>query len=149
MRSHLLQLCLTVCNPVECRLPSSSLYGILQARTLEWIAGAPPGDLPNPGTEPESPASPPLQADSLPLSHWGNPKILRSILNLKDHISHVGFCALTILPNYFSRFEGENNTANLVFAGSFAPLNSDQCKEIEENNRMGETRNLFKKIRDT
>ena len=26
---------------------------------------------------------------------------------------------------------------------------SDQCKEIEENNRMGETRNLFKKIRDT
>ena len=29
--------------------------------------------------------------------------------------------------------------------GSF----SDQCKEIEENNRMGKTRDLFKKIRDT
>ena len=26
---------------------------------------------------------------------------------------------------------------------------SDQCREIEENNRMGKTRNLFKKIRDT
>ena len=26
---------------------------------------------------------------------------------------------------------------------------SDPCKEIEENNRMGKTRNLFKKIRDT
>ena len=26
---------------------------------------------------------------------------------------------------------------------------SDQCKEIEENNRMGKTRNLLKKIRDT
>ena len=26
---------------------------------------------------------------------------------------------------------------------------SDQCKEIEENNRMGKTRGLFKKIRDT
>ena len=26
---------------------------------------------------------------------------------------------------------------------------SDQCKEIEENNRMGNTRDLFKKIRDT
>ena len=26
---------------------------------------------------------------------------------------------------------------------------SDQCKEIEENNRMGKTRELFKKIRDT
>ena len=28
-------------------------------------------------------------------------------------------------------------------------LHSDQCKEIEENNRMGKTRDLFKKIRDT
>ena len=26
---------------------------------------------------------------------------------------------------------------------------SDQCKEIEENNRMGKTRDLFKNIRDT
>ena len=26
---------------------------------------------------------------------------------------------------------------------------SDQCEEIEENNRMGKTRDLFKKIRDT
>ena len=25
----------------------------------------------------------------------------------------------------------------------------DQCKEVEENNRMGKTRDLFKKIRDT
>ena len=29
------------------------------------------------------------------------------------------------------------------------PFLSDQCKEIEENNRMGKTRDLFKKIRDT
>ena len=28
-------------------------------------------------------------------------------------------------------------------------LLTDQCKEIEENNRMGKTRGLFKKIRDT
>ena len=28
-------------------------------------------------------------------------------------------------------------------------LISDQCKEIEENNRMGKTRDFFKKIRDT
>ena len=26
---------------------------------------------------------------------------------------------------------------------------SDQCKEIQENNRMGKTRDIFKKIRDT
>ena len=29
------------------------------------------------------------------------------------------------------------------------PFLSDQCKEIDENNRMGKTRDLFKKIRDT
>ena len=28
-------------------------------------------------------------------------------------------------------------------------LLTDQCKEIEENNRMGKTRDLFKKMRDT
>ena len=28
-------------------------------------------------------------------------------------------------------------------------FHSDQCKEIEENNKMGKTRDLFKKIRDT
>ena len=31
----------------------------------------------------------------------------------------------------------------------FMVLISDQCKEIEKNNRMGKTRDLFKKIRDT
>ena len=34
----------------------------------------PPGDLRNPGIEPASPASPALQAESLPLSHWRNKK---------------------------------------------------------------------------
>ena len=29
------------------------------------------------------------------------------------------------------------------------PFLGDQCKEIEENNRMGKTRDFFKKIRDT
>ena len=28
-------------------------------------------------------------------------------------------------------------------------FHSDQCKEVEENNRIGKTRDLFKKIRDT
>ena len=32
--------------------------------------------------------------------------------------------------------------------GEMRPFLSEQCKEIEENNRMGKTRDLFKKIRD-
>ena len=37
----------------------------------------PPGDLPDPGIKPISPAAPALQADSLPLSHQGSPKKLQ------------------------------------------------------------------------
>ena len=32
------QLCLTLCDPVDCRLPGSCVHGILQARILEWVA---------------------------------------------------------------------------------------------------------------
>ena len=47
-----LQLCLILCNPMDYRLPGSSVYGILQARILEWSAICPPpGDLPDSGIE--------------------------------------------------------------------------------------------------
>ena len=32
------QLCLTLCEPMDCGLPGSSVHGILQARILEWVA---------------------------------------------------------------------------------------------------------------
>ena len=32
------QWCLTLCNPLDCGPPGSSVYGILQARILEWVA---------------------------------------------------------------------------------------------------------------
>ena len=32
------QLCLTLCDPMDCSLPGSSFHGIFQARILEWIA---------------------------------------------------------------------------------------------------------------
>ena len=32
------QLCLTLCDPMDCRPPGSSVHGILQARVLEWVA---------------------------------------------------------------------------------------------------------------
>ena len=33
-----LQPCLTMCDPMDCSLPGSSVYGILQARVPEWVA---------------------------------------------------------------------------------------------------------------
>ena len=32
------QLCLTLCNPMDCSPPGSSVHGIFQARILEWVA---------------------------------------------------------------------------------------------------------------
>ena len=60
------QLCLTLCDPIDCSQPGSSVHEILQARILEWLPFLLPGDLPDPGIEPVSPVSPALQADSLP-----------------------------------------------------------------------------------
>ena len=36
--SKVAQSCLTLCNPVDCSLPGSSIHEILQAKILEWIA---------------------------------------------------------------------------------------------------------------
>ena len=32
------KLCPTLCDPTDCSPPGSSVHGILQARTLEWVA---------------------------------------------------------------------------------------------------------------
>ena len=36
--SEVAQLCLTLCDPMECSPPGSSIHGILQATVLEWVA---------------------------------------------------------------------------------------------------------------
>ena len=57
---------------MDCSPVGSSVHRILQTRILEWgLPCSPSGDLPNPGTEPRSPA---LQADSLPAGPQGKPK---------------------------------------------------------------------------
>ena len=68
------QSCATLCDPMDCSSPGSSVHGILQARVLQWVAMPSSRNLPNPGTEPVSPAAPALQVNSLPLSHQGSPQ---------------------------------------------------------------------------
>ena len=57
------KLCSTLCDPMGCSPPGSSVHGIFQARILEWVAISSSGDLSNPGIKPRSPA---LQVVSLP-----------------------------------------------------------------------------------
>ena len=47
------------------------------------------------------------------------------------------------------RYTHLNAEFQRIARGDTKAFLSDQCKEIEENNRMGMTRDLFKKIRDT
>ena len=71
--SEVSQSCLTLCGPMDCSPPGSSVHGILQARILEWVAMPSPRDLPDPGIEHVSPA---LQADTLPSEPPGKPNII-------------------------------------------------------------------------
>ena len=66
------QLCLTLCDPVDCSPPGSSINGILQARILEWVAiSFSRGSSWPRGSKPFRLH---WQADSLPLSHQGSPQ---------------------------------------------------------------------------
>ena len=56
MKVLVAQSCLTLFDPVDCSPPGSSVHGILQARTLDWVAFPFSRDLPDPGIEPRSPA---------------------------------------------------------------------------------------------
>ena len=64
--ARIVQSCPTLCNPMHCSPPGSSVYGIVQARILDWLPFPSPGDLPDPGIKLISPESPALQTDSLP-----------------------------------------------------------------------------------
>ena len=69
MRAQLLQSCPTLCDPMDCSSPGSSVHGGFPRQ--EYWSGlpcCPPGDLPDSGIKPTSPVSPALQADSSPLS---------------------------------------------------------------------------------
>ena len=59
------QLCLTLCNSIDCSSPGTSVQEMFLARILEWVAISYSGDLPDPAVKPTSLRLLPWQADSL------------------------------------------------------------------------------------
>ena len=59
----------TLCDPMDCSPPSSSVHGIPLAGILEWGAIPFSGGSSDTGIEPTSPVASALQTGSLPLSH--------------------------------------------------------------------------------
>ena len=94
-----LQLCLTLCDPMDCSPPSSSVREILQARILEWVAVSSSGDLPNPGITPclsrlvgSLPLVPPgkpleMIVGNISMSEDSSCQVLRTKVRPKDCIS--------------------------------------------------------------
>ena len=71
----------------------------------------PPGDLPNPGIKPMSPASPALQEGSLPLSHWGSPGHVHTAIfkmNNKDLLWSTWNSAQCFVATWMGGGLGEN-----------------------------------------
>ena len=68
-----IQSCPTLCNPLDCSPPGSSVHGIFWARILEWVAiSSSPGDLPDPGIVP-TPLAPPALAGFFTTAPPGKP----------------------------------------------------------------------------
>ena len=99
-----LQLCLTLCNSVNCSPPGSPVLGILQARILEWVAMSFSRGSSWPRDQTVSPAP---QLDSLLLSHQESPCWLYKCINplFWDSITiQIIIEYWTEFPKLYSRF---------------------------------------------
>ena len=105
-----LQACRTLCDPMDCSPPGSSVRGLLQARILEWVAMPSSRGSSNPGIEPTSPETPELQEDFCP---WDSPgkntgvgchALLQGIFLTQGlnpcllHFLHWQVCSLPLAP---------------------------------------------------
>ena len=80
-QSEVTQSCLTLCDPMDHSLPGSSVHGNFQAIHWSGLPFPSPGDLPDPGIEPRSPA---LQADALPSETQGKPQLCKGVGQLSE-----------------------------------------------------------------
>ena len=77
MHAKSLQSCKTVCDSMDCSPLSSSVRGIHQARTLEWVATPFSGDFPDPGIKSASLKSPALADWFFALATPGKPNKIK------------------------------------------------------------------------
>ena len=80
------QSCPTLCNPMDCSPPGSSVHGILQARILEWVAISSSRGSFWPRKNPHVLCLLHWQVDSLPRCHMGSPE---NTLNLHNIVCQI------------------------------------------------------------
>ena len=108
------QLCLTLCDPMNCNRPGSSFHGDSPGKNTGVGCLPPPGDLPNPGMEPGSPASQALSQ----LSHQGSPldqlTIFDNFMWTAKGLSHVDICRIYPFSPNLSSHPGCHTTLSRV-----------------------------------
>ena len=96
------QWCLTLCNPMDCSPPHSSVHGILPARILEWVVISSSRNLPDPGLKPISLGSPALAGRFFTTSiTW---EALKRTERL-SHLSKTSECSKTIIISSVVQFQ--------------------------------------------
>ena len=84
-------------DAMDCRPPGSLVHGTFQARILKWWPFPSPGDRPNPGIKPATPA---FTVDLLPLSHWGSPVTeMQTTTTMRYHLTAVKWLSSTKSTN--------------------------------------------------
>ena len=144
--SEIPQSCPTLCYPMDCSLPGFSVHGIFQARVLEWVAFPSPGDLPDPGIKPRSPA---LQADALPSEPPGaeSEEELKSLVmkvkeesekaGLKLNIQKTKIMASGPITSWEIDGETVETVSDFIFLGSKITADGDCNREIKRHLLLG------------
>ena len=104
-----LQLCLTLCHPVDCSLPGSSVHGILKARILEWCHAFLQGIFPTQGSNPYLLCLLHWQAGSSPLAPPGKSHRPRKRMNIHRRYQDLCWCRYSK-----GRKEGTSNQNSLA-----------------------------------
>ena len=113
--------------------------GILQVRILDRLSCPPPGDFPNPGIEPRSPA---LQADSLPTEPPGKPIYIYIYTHIYIYIHiYIHTYIYTLYTLYIHLRYADDTT---LIAESEEELKSLLMKLKEESEKVGLKLNIQK-----
>ena len=130
------QLCLTLCDPMDCSLPGSSVHGIIPARILEWVAiSSSKRIFPTQGSNPHLLYQ---QTDSLPWSHLASPSY--HIRQCKIEYSHY-------LESFIAKccdFWAEQQ--NMVFKESLDCGVENRLQEWKQGSKLGSYFNLSNKM---
>ena len=100
---------------MDCSCQASLSMEFCRQEYWSGLLFPPPGDLPDPGIEPASPA---LQADSLLLSHWGKSKDILCVylyiyIDIKYFLVYVLGTVLNAKNTVVSKHSGPNGTSHL------------------------------------